>query len=423
MNGFEAATVSELVISIKNLLESEYQEVFVQGEVSNLSPSTSGHWYFTLSDEHACLSCALFKMDALRNPLIKNLKNGDKIIVLGPVSVYQKRGSFQLLVKRLLPAGEGQLKLQYEKLKAKLAHEGLFDMEKKKALPKFPRRIAIITAEHGAALQDFINVLKRRTFWYDVVIVPALVQGKDAPRSLIAAIEKTMKLKNIDVLVLARGGGSMEDLWAFNDESLVRVIAQCSIPVISAIGHEVDYTLTDYVADFRAETPTAAAEAISQPQTELKGRLQYCQSHLKSELFKTKQQVELMNQKFHPRGMIALISQQLQLAHKKLSQIRLRDRAEELIGLAEASQTLDEYQLRLNHVTTLKVRSWHERLERYQHVLTALNPSLVLKRGYGLIENPEGIILTSASAYNKLPHRSGFKIHFHDGKVNAIKEN
>lgn len=174
---FEAASVSDLVSSIKHLLEEEFQEVFVQGEVTNLSPSASGHWYFTLSDESAGISCALFKGDALRNPLIRTLKDGDKIIVLGPISVYQKRGSFQILAKRILPAGAGQLKLQFERLKAKLAAEGLFDIEKKKPLPKFPKRIAVITAEHGAALQDFLNVYKRRSLWCDIIIIPAIVQG------------------------------------------------------------------------------------------------------------------------------------------------------------------------------------------------------------------------------------------------------
>ena len=187
---FEAASVSDLVSSIKNLLEEEFQEVYVQGEVTNLSPSAAGHWYFTLSDESAGISCALFKGDALRNPLIRTLKDGDKIIDLGPVSVYQKRGSFQILAKRILPAGAGQLNLQFEKLKAKLSLEGLFDLDKKKAIPQFPKRLAVITAEHGAALQDFLNVYKSRSLWCDIVIIPAVVQGAGAAKTLISGIKK-----------------------------------------------------------------------------------------------------------------------------------------------------------------------------------------------------------------------------------------
>src|SRR5690606_12931867 len=219
----------------------------------------------------------------MRNPLIRNLKNGDKIVVVGPISVYQKRGSFQLLAKRIFPAGEGQLKLQYERLKARLSQEGLFDIEKKKPIPKFPRRIAVITAEHGAALQDFLNVMERRSLWMDILIIPALVQGDGAPRSLLNALKKAESIEGVDVIVLTRGGGSIEDLWGFNDENLVRAIDNCTIPVISAVGHQVDFTLCDYVSDHRSETPTAAAEILSQPQTELNSRLVFCQSRIKSD--------------------------------------------------------------------------------------------------------------------------------------------
>jgi len=383
---FEAASVSDLVSSIKNLLEEEFQEVFVQGEVTNLSPSASGHWYFTLSDETATISCALFKGDALRNPLIRSLKDGDKIIVLGPVSVYQKRGSFQILAKRILPAGAGQLKLQFEKLKAKLAHEGLFDLEKKKPIPKFPKRIAVITAEHGAALQDFLNVYKRRSLWCDIVIIPALVQGDGAAKTLISGIKKAESLPGVETIVLTRGGGSLEDPRTFNDERLSRTIFKCDIPVISAVGHEVDFSLSDYVADLRCETPTAAAETLSQPQTELKARLHFCQTHLKSDLFKLRQRVELMTHKFHPREMINIVLQKVQAAQKALSQIRLIDRAEELIGVVEATQRVDELQLRMTHATSLKMNGISEKLKRFEHVLTALNPKLVLKRGYSFVK-------------------------------------
>lgn len=422
MLGFDAATVSDLVGSIKETLEDQFQEVMVQGEVTNLSPSGAGHWYFTLSDENSSISCALFKGDALRNPLIRNLKNGDKIVIVGPVSVYLKRGTFQLLAKRIFPAGEGQLKLQYERLKARLSQEGLFDIEKKKPLPNFPRRVVVITAEHGAALQDFLNVMKRRSLWLDILIIPALVQGEAAPRSLLQGLKKAQTIQNVDVIVLTRGGGSLEDLWAFNDESLVRAIHECQIPVISAVGHQVDYTLCDYVADHRSETPTAAAEVLSQPQTELKSRLIYCQTHLKSDLFKLYQHVQLMTQKFHPRELLSLMKHKVNEAEKRLSQIHLREKAPELIGLPEASQRVDEAILRLRHATELKERSLKDKIIRLEQVLGALNPSNVLGRGYSYVTLKNGDVLTSSKEFSTVAKGTQIDIHFHDGNGSVLKD-
>ena len=422
MLGFDAATVSDLVGSIKETLEDQFQEVMVQGEVTNLAPSGAGHWYFTLSDENSSISCALFKGDALRNPLIRNLKNGDKIVIVGPVSVYQKRGTFQLLAKRIFPAGEGQLKLQYERLKARLSQEGLFDIEKKKPLPNFPRRVAVITAEHGAALQDFLNVMKRRSLWLDILIIPALVQGDGAPKSLLQGLKKAQTIQGIDVIVLTRGGGSLEDLWGFNDESLVRAIHECQIPVISAVGHQVDYTLCDYVADHRSETPTAAAEILSQPQTELKSRLIYCQTHLKSDLFKAYQHVQLMTQKFHPRELLNLMKHKVNEAEKRLNQIHLREKAPELIGLPEASQRVDEAILRLRHATELKERSLKDKIIRLEQVLGALNPSNVLGRGYSYVTLKNGDVLSSSKEFSAITKGTPIDIHFHDGNGSVLKD-
>lgn len=421
MMGFDAATVSDLVGSIKNVLEEEFQEVMVQGEITNLSPSGAGHWYFTLSDENACISCALFKGDAMRNPLIRNLKDGDKIVIVGPVSVYQKRGSFQLLAKRIFPAGEGQLKLQYERLKARLSQEGLFDMERKKPLPSFPKRIAVITAEHGAALQDFLNVMKRRSLWLDILIVPALVQGDGAPRALVSALQKAKKIPDIDVIVFTRGGGSMEDLWGFNDENLIREIYSCEVPVISAVGHQVDYTLCDYVADHRSETPTAAAETLSQPQTELKSRLLYCQTHLKSDLFKLYQHVQLLTQRFHPRELMSLMRQKIHDGEKRLANINLTDRAVELIGLPEASQRVDESVLKMKFAMEIKENASREKLVRMDQVLRALNPSNVLSRGYSYVKIDNDIV-SSFEKFESQKKGTKLEIHFQDGRGFAVKD-
>lgn len=422
MLGFEAASVSDLVSSIKEVLEDQFQEVVVQGEVTNLSPSGAGHWYFTLSDENACVSCALFKGDALRNPLIRTLKNGDKIVIVGPLSVYQKRGTFQLLAKRILPAGEGQLKILYERLKAKLAQEGLFDIEKKKSIPNFPKRIAVITAEHGAALQDFLNVLRRRSLWLDVIIIPALVQGEGAPKSILSGIERAQSIERVDVIVLTRGGGSLEDLWAFNDENLVRAISRCSIPVISAVGHQVDFTLCDYVADHRSETPTAAAETLSQPQTELRARLSYSYSHLRSNLLKISQAVEIMSHRFHPRELLGLMQQKVFDADKRLEVLNLVARASELVSLPEASQRLDEAVMKMDHFMAFRSQGLSEHLLRLETLLGALNPRGVLKRGYSYVQTAEGTVISSLTEFIKKPKGTRLEILFRDGAATVQKD-
>jgi exodeoxyribonuclease VII large subunit len=417
----QAASVSDLVISIKNLLEDQFQEVFVEGEVTNLSLSSSGHWYFNLSDASSSISCALFKLEALRNPLIRNLKDGDKIIILGPVSVYQKRGSFQVIVKRLFPAGVGQLKIQLERLKSKLSQEGLFDLDKKKSIPKFPKRIAIITAEHGAALQDFLNVYKRRSLWQDILIIPSLVQGDGAAKKLLMALKTAQKIEGIDVIVLTRGGGSLEDLWAFNDEDLVREISNCPVPVISAVGHEVDYTLCDFVADHRSETPSAAAEFLSQPHTELKSRLYFCHTHLKSEMIKIQQRFQIIREKSHPSEMIHLIKKNFIQAQLKLSQVRLMDRGFELMGLNEKRRELDELEMRIKHTSEVKINSWKDKLIRYEQVLTAIDPKRVLNRGYSYIQDDNKLVITNFSDFQKLKDKTQINIHFKDGIGNAQK--
>ncbi len=417
----QAASVSDLVISIKNLLEDQFQEVFVEGEVTNLSLSSSGHWYFNLSDASSSISCALFKLEALRNPLIRNLKDGDKIIILGPVSVYQKRGSFQVIVKRLFPAGVGQLKIQLERLKSKLSQEGLFDLDKKKSIPKFPKRIAIITAEHGAALQDFLNVYKRRSLWQDILIIPSLVQGDGAAKKLLMALKTAQKIEGIDVIVLTRGGGSLEDLWAFNDEDLVREISNCPIPVISAVGHEIDYTLCDFVADHRSETPSAAAEFLSQPHTELKSRLYFCHTHLKSEMIKIQQRFQIIREKSHPSEMIHLIKKNFIQAQLKLSQVRLMDRGFELMGLNEKRRELDELEMRIKHTSEVKINSWKDKLIRYEQVLTAIDPKRVLNRGYSYIQDDNKIVITNFSDFQKLKEKTHINIHFKDGIGNVQK--
>lgn len=421
MEGFKVASVSELVNAIKSHLESEFSEVMIEGEVTNLSSSSAGHWYFNLSDDDAVLSCALFKGDALRNPLIRNIKDGDKIAVLGPISVYPKRGSFQLLVKRIIPAGEGKLKLQFEKLKAKLASEGLFDIERKRPIPVYPKKIAILTAAQGAALQDFLEVMRRRALWYDILVVPCVVQGDNAAPSLIRALTYLEERDDIDVVVLARGGGSLEDLWAFNDERLARKLFGYKHPTISAVGHQVDFSLTDYVADMRCETPTAAAETLSQPQTILKSRMQSVSAHLRKGMQVTLFDISRQKERYHPREMIAKIKDRVQNFKNKLQKFSFHNRGEMLVGLHQKQMELDDLHGRFSQELKIWPVKQEQKLTELNKILSALSPKGVLKRGYSFIEGKERSVVSSKEEFDKIDKDSVISIHFFDGEGKVKK--
>ncbi len=399
--------VSQVVGEIKNLLESEFLNISIEGEITNLSLSSSGHWYFTLSDKDSSISGAIFKMDALRNPQIKLIKDGAKVIVMGDVNVYQRRGTFQIVAKKIVSVGVGDLKEQFEKLKRKLAEEGLFDLDQKKKIPELPRRVAIITAQRGAALQDFINIYKRRSLWMDLILSPAIVQGKDAPSSIRKSLHNLIKYsldapadKKIDVIILARGGGSLEDLWAFNDEGLAWDLFNCPIPTISAIGHEVDFSISDFVCDLRAETPSAAAEILTHQQTMIKDKMGY----LKTKLIST------MNLKY-----ITL--------ERKLKNYQLEKRLNELTHIHDFYLRLDENVERMQRGVNKTYEKYNHQLEKYSSVLSALNPEKVLERGYTYIKSEDGHLLASVDTYNALNSNSKLLIHFSDGIGKAFKPN
>ncbi len=255
-----AITVSELNRKAKTLLESGLARLWVEGEISNMARPASGHIYFSLKDEKAQVRAAWFRQRQ-RGPAIR-FKDGDKVLAYGRVSIYEARGDYQLIVEQMEPAGEGVLKQRFEALKKKLLAEGLFDEDRKQALPVLPTRIGVITSPSGAAVRDVITVLGRRFPSVPVVVYPAAVQGEAAPGELVAALAAAVRRAECDVLIIGRGGGSLEDLWAFNDETLARAIAACPIPVVSAVGHEVDFTICDFVADVRAPTPSGAAEIV-----------------------------------------------------------------------------------------------------------------------------------------------------------------
>ena len=255
-----AITVSQLNRKARTLLEQGIARLWVEGEISNMSRPASGHIYFSLKDEAAQVSAAWFRQRQ-RGPAI-GFKNGDKVLAYGRVSLYEARGNFQFIVEQMEPAGEGVLKQRYEALKKKLLAEGLFEEDRKQALPALPGRIGVITSPSGAAIRDIVSVLGRRFPSVPVIIYPAAVQGDAAPGELVAALQTAIQRNECEVLIIGRGGGSLEDLWAFNDETLARTIADCPIPIVSAVGHEVDFTICDFVADVRAPTPSGAAEIV-----------------------------------------------------------------------------------------------------------------------------------------------------------------
>lgn len=254
-------TVSEFTRRVKALLEEGIQPGWVRGEVSNLRTQASGHVYFSLKDAGAQLACVLFRGDAARQAMA--LRDGLQVLAYGEISVYEQRGQYQLVVRMLLEDGVGRLQQEFERLKQRLADEGLFDAARKTALPPMPATVGFITSPTGAAVQDFIRILQRRSWRGRLVVLPAKVQGEGAAAEMIAMLKLAESLGIFDLLVIGRGGGSLEDLWAFNEETLVRAVAACPVPVISAVGHEIDFTLCDFAADVRAETPSAAAELIS----------------------------------------------------------------------------------------------------------------------------------------------------------------
>jgi exodeoxyribonuclease VII large subunit len=255
-----AISVSQLNRRVKTLIEQGMTRLWVEGEISNLSRPASGHIYLSLKDDAAQVSAAWFRQRQ-RAPAI-GFKNGDRVLAYGRVSLYEARGNYQLIIEQLEPAGEGILKRRFDALKLKLANEGLFDEDRKQALPELPNRIGVITSPSGAAIRDVLSVLNRRFPAIPIVIYPAAVQGDAAPGELISALSQAVDRDECDVLIVCRGGGSLEDLWAFNGELLARAIVDCPIPVVSAVGHEVDFTIADFVADVRAPTPSGAAEII-----------------------------------------------------------------------------------------------------------------------------------------------------------------
>ena len=419
--------VTEILQQIKGLLENTFTEVMVEGEVTNFSRASSGHYYFSLSDENAAISVAIFKNDAYLNPLLKTVQDGQKVIVVGRIGVYAKRGTFQIIGQKIYPFGTGNLKIQFELLKNKLAGAGLFDAAHKKPLPAFPRRVAIITALDGAALQDFLKVYQRRSVQMDILIVPSLVQGEAAPAALRTALQKILAYQTdlqthparhpgenpIEVVVLARGGGSLEDLWCFNDEALAYAIYEYPLPVVSAVGHQVDFTITDYVADCRAETPTAAAELLTAAQVAVRQRLAQDGGQLKQAMGLKLAYGQRLLAAVHPPRWVQALWQNLQ-RQKNMVQ-RWTTQGWPLLSRVHAhQQNLDEQKARLSTLMQKLEQAARLRLTKTAATLQAANPRQILGRGYTMLTGEHEQVINFAQ-FAQAPVGQHFKLHFAEG--------
>lgn len=372
-------TVSELNNLIKMLLENEplLSNIAVRGELSNYKIYTSGHHYFSLKDEGGSLSAVMFKSSA--DKLKFRPENGMEVLAVGRVSVYPKNGQYQLYVDNILPEGVGQLQLAFEQLYEKLSKKGCFDEEHKKPVPRFPEKVAVITSAAGAAVHDVIRVLKKRWPLAEVLVVPVRVQGDEAAGEIREAIDFVNRHKLCDVIICGRGGGSMEDLWAFNDESLAEEIFRSGIPVVSAVGHEVDFTISDFVADLRAATPSNAAELISPDSAELMVFLKEAGARL----------------------------EKIQLNRIRLKRLRLREMSSSrslasALNLVEKRRMdLDNHTMRLEALGKRKLETAKQVLAEQISALEALNPLSVLKRAYSIVTDINGQTVSDAGKLKK----------------------
>ncbi len=359
----KALSVFELTSQIKDLLEGSFQSVWVSGEISNFSRPQSGHCYLTLKDERAQIRAVLWRTTASR--LKFELEDGLEVICQGDVDVYAPRGSYQLVIRQIEPKGIGALELALRKLKEKLTAEGLFEPGRKRPLPRFPRRIAFVTSPTGAAIRDFLEVLRRRWRGADVLVAPVRVQGEGAAQEIAAAIAAVNRLAiPIDCLVVGRGGGSLEDLWAFNEEPVVRAIHASRIPVVSAVGHEIDVTLADLVADVRALTPSEAAELVVPAADELQQAL-----------------------RTHQRRLLTALQRRALLSRARLDQLANRRMFRKPFELVhDAQRRLDELSTRSTRAVRQRLGSARRQVDSLASRLESLSPLGVLGRGYSLTQ-------------------------------------
>lgn len=437
-------SVGTLTRKIRDLLESGVGEVWVEGEVSNLRRQASGHVYFTLKDSSSQLACVLFAGQAaqLRG---MNFSDGVQVQIFGQITVYEARGNYQIIVRKVQERGVGALQARFEELKRRLAAEGLFETTRKRPLPKFPVRLGVVTSPTGAAIRDFLNVLHRRQRGIGVVIFPVRVQGRGAAVEIAEAVRafgepSRLGIEPVDVIVVTRGGGSLEDLWEFNEEVVARAIADSPVPVVSAVGHEIDFTIADFVADLRAPTPSAAAEILSADSAELVEHLGQLSVRLRRSV---ENRLETIRQRIEGFLRTALFSEPSRLLRENRLDL---DRLSEDLGrgperwvhkrrlileraagvlagrspekqIAATLHLLSHARLTMKQVCDARLQSLHSGLDRNAAVLGALSPSAALERGYTLTLGEDGKPLRSAAA---LSEGDLLVTRFADGSVRSV---
>jgi exodeoxyribonuclease VII large subunit len=411
-------SVTEFTRKVKELLETRIRPGWVRGEVSNLRNQSSGHVYFSLKDAGAQLSAVLFRGDAQRQSVV--LRDGMQVVVYGEISLYEARGQYQLIVRAVVEDGMGRLQREFEALKRRLADEGLFEASRKLTVPTMPQTIGFITSPTGAAVQDFLRILHRRGWRGRLIILPAKVQGDGAAAEMASMLDLAHSLAIFDLLVIGRGGGSLEDLWAFNEESLVRAVAACRIPIISAVGHEIDFTLCDFAASVRAETPSAAAELISSnfiARIERLQRVQAAVDRLVENEVNTKH--EALD---HARSRLRLLSP---AAYVERGYLRLDDLTSRLAAAVQhsAQRRRERFQAMANRFAQ---RSPEYRIQLESHRLLALwkrlqsaSPDSVLKRGFAIVKDAEGKPIQRRA---NLKDGQDVSLTFADGSVRARVE-
>jgi len=426
-------TVSRLTALLRGVIEENFEQVWVEGEVSNFSSHSSGHLYFTLKDSAAQLRCVMFKSGAKNLKFIP--KDGMALIARGRLSLYDQRGEYQLIIEYLEPAGIGALQLAYLQLKERLAREGLFDEKHKTSPPAFPRTLGVITSPTGAAIHDILNIIKRRFASLEVLIYPVRVQGEGAAAEIADAIDEMNRLALADVMIVGRGGGSLEDLWAFNEEVLARSVYRSKIPVISAVGHETDWTICDFVADLRAPTPSAAAELVIQSATELKSQIEQLRHRLalgiEYRLNQLRTEQNALNRAMaDPSTMLGHLVQRVddlssrfeQSAYRAIERRRaelqqydsiLRQHSPEKT-LERHHQTVENLSANLEHLVEQLIETARSRFEVCAAQLDVLSPLRTLARGYAIACKNNGTVVTDADS---LVHGEPLIITLHRGKA------
>lgn len=389
MSDNKILTVTELTRQIKGVLELGFTNVWVQGEISNFKLHTSGHLYFSVKDEQSQISAVMWRSRA--GQLRFRPQDGMKVMVRGNITLYEPRGSYQIDCQQIQPLGKGELQIAFDQLKQRLHEEGLFSEGRKRPLPEFPQRIGIVTSPTGAAVQDMISVFTRRFPGIELIIVPVKVQGIGAAEEISAGIALLNEHQSVDVIIIGRGGGSLEDLWAFNEEVVARAVFTSKIPVVSAVGHEIDYSISDFVADLRAPTPSAAAELTVKDKTDVVELIRnYCYTMSNS----------MTN---------SIESYKNTISH--LTKSYSFNRPNDLIR--QRNQHVDELRRRLEQSLVHRVQLIRQHTSSFTSRINSLNPRSVLKRGYAIVKQKDSVI---SSAGEVLKHSNG-TIEFHDGSV------